>query len=86
MYEEWLNTHRDKGFVLNCYYYPYGDAATLHLAACKKLLANNFNHTSPVFTKKCADDLGDLLNWAATTLIANVEIKHCSCLKRIPPG
>jgi hypothetical protein len=80
-YREWLREHHDTGFVLNCYFYPNGDAAMLHLAACGTLLAqDDLVHASPSYPKKCGDALDDLLNWAAREL--DVKIKGCSsCLK-----
>lgn len=79
-YREWLREHHDVGFVLNCYYYPNGEVAMLHLPACETLLAHDdFNHTGPKFAKKCGIELDDLLNWAACELA--VKVKGCSCLR-----
>jgi len=81
-YREWLTKHHDAGFVLNCYFFPEGDAAMLHLAACGHLLAQgDLSHTNASFPKKCGDTLDDLLNWAAAELPARVRIRGCGCLK-----
>ena len=83
-YRRWLAEHRDTGFVLNCFFCPSGDAATLHLAACGHLLAEkDLHHTSASFPKKCGDALDELLNWAASEL--TVKIKGCRCLRRAYP-